>query len=176
MADEQRTLSLGVQSTIFRAFGSVPGPIIFGVIFDSACVYWQYECSRRGNCWVYDNQDLSLRAFSIGVTGVSVNCLFSFLTWLVYPRDRDNGLKAGASESDIIPKGSQMAVIKGSVFSDTDNDVDSKPVFSDDPLPANGVESNAVFSDAPSPDNALNESKPIEIPTFGDIETTVVSL
>ena len=86
VADEQRSLALGLQSLVFRAFGSIPGPIVFGVIFDSACIYWKYECSRRGNCWVYNNSHLSERALSMALSGTVLNFVFSFLTWVAYPR------------------------------------------------------------------------------------------
>ena len=86
MADEQRTLALGLQSVLFRSFGSIPGPIIFGAIFDSACVYWQYECSRRGNCWTYNNSNLSQRALSLALLGIGANFILSFLSWIFYPK------------------------------------------------------------------------------------------
>jgi len=86
VADEQRTLALGAQSVAFRAFGSIPGPIVFGAIFDSACIYWQYACSRRGNCWVYDNSALSQRAVILAMIGIAANFIFSFLAWLFYPK------------------------------------------------------------------------------------------
>ncbi len=86
MADEQRTLALGLQSLVFRAFGSIPGPIVFGAIFDSACIFWQYNCGRQGNCWVYDNASLSERAVLLAVMGVTLNFIFSFLSWAFYPK------------------------------------------------------------------------------------------
>ena len=88
VAEEQRTLALGVQSLLFRAFGSIPGPIVFGVIFDSTCVFWQFDCTRRGNCWVYDNVTLSNRALALALSGVVLNFVFSFLSWLVYPKSQ----------------------------------------------------------------------------------------
>lgn len=98
VADEQRSLALGVQSLMFRAFGSIPGPIVFGVIFDSACLFWQFECGRRGNCWVYDNVDLSNRALGLAVSGVVLNFIFSFLSWLVYPKNRADEEKNSESK------------------------------------------------------------------------------
>ncbi len=89
VAEQQRALALGLQSVVWRTFGSIPGPILFGGLFDSACIYWQDECGRRGNCWVYENTDLSERALSVGVIGVFFNFLFSFLCWLVYPRKNE---------------------------------------------------------------------------------------
>ena len=88
MADEQRSLALGAQSVAFRAFGTIPGPIIFGAIIDSVCLYWQYECGRRGNCWVYDNAGLSLSATVTLVLAVAIFFVFCFLTWLFYPKSK----------------------------------------------------------------------------------------
>ena len=85
MADEQRSLALGVQSIFFRIFGAIPGPIAFGAIIDSGCIYWQYECGRRGNCWVYENSILGFRAFAIAVSGLILNVIFSILCWIFYP-------------------------------------------------------------------------------------------
>lgn len=41
-AEEQQTLAFGLQSAavIFQGLGTIPGPILFGIIFDSACIYW----------------------------------------------------------------------------------------------------------------------------------------
>ncbi len=90
MADEQRSLALGAQSVLFRMFGTIPGPILFGLIFDSTCIYWQYGCAGRGNCWVYENNHLSQRALSLALLGIGVNFIFSFLSWLVYPKNPIN--------------------------------------------------------------------------------------
>ena len=47
-----------------------------GALFDASCEFWEEQCGERGNCWVYNNEDLSLRIF--GVIGsarlVSVIC------------------------------------------------------------------------------------------------------
>ena len=94
VADEQRSLALGVQSLVFRAFGSIPGPIVFGVIFDSTCLFWQFDCDRRGNCWVYDNLSLSNRALALALSGVVLNFLFSFLSWVFYPKGKPEEKKS----------------------------------------------------------------------------------
>ena len=69
----------------FRIFGSIPGPIAFGAVIDSGCIYWQYECNRRGNCWVYNNSILGIRAFCIAISGLILNLVFSVLCWIFYP-------------------------------------------------------------------------------------------
>ena len=105
MAEEQRSLALGVQSVLWRAFGSIPGPLVFGAIFDSSCVYWQYDCGgRRGNCWVYNNSQISLRAFFITFAGVSVNAVMMLLCWIFYPPTLNCFRRSTAKEKEQPPK------------------------------------------------------------------------
>ena len=103
VADEQRTFALGVQSVIFRAFGSVPGPIVFGVLFDRACIYWQEECGRRGNCWIYNNKTLATNALIAGVVGLFLSIIFSFLAWLLYPKSKNVTLTVTELEEPMPP-------------------------------------------------------------------------
>ena len=85
MAEEQRSLALGMQSVLWRAIGSIPGPLLYGVIFDTSCIYWQEECGRRGNCWVYNNSSISIRAFFLSLFGVASNTVFMILCWVFFP-------------------------------------------------------------------------------------------
>ena len=113
VADEQRSLALGVQSVFFRILGAIPGPIAFGAAIDSGCIYWQYECNRRGNCWVYENSLLGVRALAISISGLVLNVLFCILCWIFYPpmncksntQDKkeniDDDAKETSSDSDI---------------------------------------------------------------------------
>ena len=83
---EQSTLALGLQACLLRLCGSVPGPIVFGAVFDSACLFWQRDCGHRGNCWVYDNTALSTRVAVLALGSVVGYIVFLCLCWLVYPR------------------------------------------------------------------------------------------
>ena len=60
---------------------------MFGVIFDSTCLFWQFDCGRRGNCWVYNNTALSYRALALSLSGAMLNLIFSFFSWLTYPKN-----------------------------------------------------------------------------------------
>jgi len=64
-----------------RVLGSIPGPIVMGAVFDSSCAYWQEECGNRGNCYVLDNEDLSLRLFIVAAAVRVVSVAFGFLAW-----------------------------------------------------------------------------------------------
>ena len=48
-------------------FSLIPGPIIYGAIFDSACIIWGKECGETQNCLVYDTNLLRTRAASFSV-------------------------------------------------------------------------------------------------------------
>lgn len=79
---------MGVQSAIWRLFGSIPGPIIFGAIFDASCLKWQGECGHRGNCWVYDNRTLSLVSIAVSIPVMCLVTLVFFLARLTYPKQQ----------------------------------------------------------------------------------------
>ena len=89
MADDQRALALGIESSVTRAFGSVPGPLLFGLIFDVSCLLWQEECGRRGNCWVYDKQQLSYYIISLGFPACSLALVLFFLAFITFPKNKE---------------------------------------------------------------------------------------
>lgn len=76
---------------MFRLIGNIPGPIVYGIVFDSACKYFRYDigCGTSGNCWVYDNTQLSWSLMLIIIIGMFLNFFFGFLTWITYPKLED---------------------------------------------------------------------------------------
>ena len=86
VADEQRAMAIGVQSAIWRIIGAFPGPIVFGAVFDISCAIWQDECGRRGNCWLYYNNKLSVYATSIAYPMTIIAAILFFLACLTFPK------------------------------------------------------------------------------------------
>jgi len=87
---------------LFRLLGNIPGPIIVGALFDSSCLYWQEECGNRGNCWVYDNNHLSLGMFGV-TTGVRVaSVIFGFCAWIFFDVTLCNSCGAKEQETQEI--------------------------------------------------------------------------
>ncbi|KAI8502318.1 hypothetical protein Bbelb_199060, partial [Branchiostoma belcheri] len=72
--ESRRSFALGVQWTLARLLGMIPGPIVFGYIIDQACVLWQDSCGEVGACVVYDSSKLGLYmlAASVGIRLVSM--------------------------------------------------------------------------------------------------------
>lgn len=66
--------------------GTVPGPIFFGVIIDSACVIWKRSCGSAENesCWIYDDYAMSRNFFIVAVGVKSVSTFFFVVASYVY--------------------------------------------------------------------------------------------
>lgn len=56
VSEEERSFALGMQFVIFRLFGYIPAPILFGNLIDSSCLLWKSTCGGEagGRCLIYD--------------------------------------------------------------------------------------------------------------------------
>ena len=64
--------------------GNVPGPIVFGIVFDTACLVWQEKCDGRGSCWIYDTQFLAEGIFWACVIVKLISSAGFFLALVLY--------------------------------------------------------------------------------------------
>jgi len=94
---------------LVRLLGAIPGPIIVGALFDSSCVYWREECGSRGNCWVYDNNDLSLRMFGTTFSVRIVSVIIAFCGWIFFDVILCNRGKMKEQENDT--SGKEMTAV-----------------------------------------------------------------
>ncbi|CAH1772289.1 unnamed protein product [Owenia fusiformis] len=81
---DERTTAVGIQSTVLRLLGTVPGNILFGAALDRACVLWSTTCSGRGSCSTYDNFNMAVYMSVIGVCFKFGSSFFTFLAWRFY--------------------------------------------------------------------------------------------
>ncbi|KAH7723942.1 Protein F47E1.4 [Aphelenchoides avenae] len=56
-----RSLALGLQGFLVSGIGTLPSPILWGAVIDSACLIWDQTCSSRGSCSVYEPTTLRVR-------------------------------------------------------------------------------------------------------------------
>lgn len=63
VSEEERSFALGMQFVIFRLFGYIPAPIVFGNLIDSTCLLWKQSCSgeKGGRCLLYDIEQFRYR-------------------------------------------------------------------------------------------------------------------
>ncbi|KAJ8020674.1 Solute carrier organic anion transporter family member 4C1 [Holothuria leucospilota] len=100
--ESQRSLSLGLQSLFYRCLGSVPGPIIFGKLIDSACMIWEYNCEGERTCWLYQNDDFAKSLFLVVVICRLLSiCLFSGSILFYKPLNREDGDDKKKEEIDL---------------------------------------------------------------------------
>lgn len=63
VSEEERSFALGMQFVIFRLFGYIPAPIVFGNLIDSTCLLWKQSCGgeKGGRCLLYDIEQFRYR-------------------------------------------------------------------------------------------------------------------
>ncbi|XP_068103577.1 solute carrier organic anion transporter family member 4C1-like isoform X2 [Hyperolius riggenbachi] len=83
--DKQRSFALGVQWSFIRLLGSIPGPIVFGVLLDTSCTLWNInECDVKGACWTYNNNSTAFKLIGISAACKVVIIIFLFVAYFIY--------------------------------------------------------------------------------------------
>ena len=81
---DKKDLAIALNSMIFRIIGSIPGPLLTGIVIDEACLLWQKSCDgERGSCVAYDNYYLSRYVLALFFT-VKIAAVLSFLIAMVF--------------------------------------------------------------------------------------------
>lgn len=84
--DEQRSFALGIQWIKVRLLGTIPAPMIFGLLIDETCVLWRQDpCDGDGgSCIAYDNLSMSRYMLALAFVVKLCSLLFFFLAWRLY--------------------------------------------------------------------------------------------
>nr|XP_039272294.1 solute carrier organic anion transporter family member 4C1-like [Styela clava] len=84
--DSQRSFAVGLQVFLLRTFGSIPGPLVFGVILDSTCLLWQEKsCPKElGSCYIYDSNQLAINLMSLSMAFKALSTLLFYLAMRFY--------------------------------------------------------------------------------------------
>ncbi|GAB0098810.1 solute carrier organic anion transporter family member 5A1 [Sergentomyia squamirostris] len=88
VSNEERSFALGMQFVIFRLFGYIPAPIVFGSLIDSTCLLWKSTCGESGGrCLIYDIEKFRYKYVGL-CTGIKLVALAIFILdwWLVKRR------------------------------------------------------------------------------------------
>lgn len=80
----QRTTALGLQSVFYRLLGTVPGPIVFGLLIDKSCMIWEDQCDGLRNCWLYENGQFAMYMFVIVFSCRAISILFYLAAYFLY--------------------------------------------------------------------------------------------
>ncbi|XP_006811918.1 solute carrier organic anion transporter family member 4C1-like [Saccoglossus kowalevskii] len=83
---------------------AIPGPIVMGIVVDSACVMWQEDCGDTGTCWIYDNHGFAMRfvVFGAAFTGLAMLCSLGALLTYKPPPEPSNEEKIDSANTEPI--------------------------------------------------------------------------
>jgi solute carrier organic anion transporter family, member 3A len=107
-----------MQFVIFRLFGYIPAPILFGNLIDSSCLLWKSSCGEAGGrCLIYDIEKFRFKYIGL-CTIIKVVALSIFFVdwWLVRKRKHLDKLEP-LSANDVV--GSIISLDK--LFEEKDN-------------------------------------------------------
>lgn len=80
--------------------GTVPGPQLFGAVFDKSCILWQEQCGETGACLQYDNADMSLYMFIVCLVVKLLSLIFIAFAWKTYKSPKTEPLDKGVEKED----------------------------------------------------------------------------
>lgn len=112
--EEERSFALGMQFVIFRMFGYIPAPILFGNLIDSTCLLWKSTCGEKGGrCLLYDIEQFRYRYVGL-CAGIKILALALFLVdwWLVRRRKHLEETAAVLNVNDVVTNGSIISLDK----------------------------------------------------------------
>lgn len=79
--ERDKAVSIGLTSAIIKFCAVIPSPILFGYILDHSCLLWGKTCSKKGNCWLYDNDIIK---YTFNITAgmfILIGTLWDIGTW-----------------------------------------------------------------------------------------------
>ena len=86
VAESDRTVAQGLRQFARKALGTLPAPLLYGLIIDQHCNIWRKNKDGTvGNCWVYDLETMIRWLCIVQVALRLLSCGFYFLCWLAYP-------------------------------------------------------------------------------------------
>lgn len=109
VARHEKAMALGVQEGLSSIFTYVPYPILYGAVFDSACLVWEDKCGRPGVCWIYDTDWLRYAYHGLSVAILTVALLFEL--GLVYHSNRMTDFYSDAADATTREQQDKPAVI-----------------------------------------------------------------
>ena len=82
-AKEMNTIVLGLKQFFMNAFGTIPGPILFGTVIDATCSYWHTDSQDQSVCKIYNNQKFALGFGLLGI-GFKAVCFVLIVLSLLF--------------------------------------------------------------------------------------------
>ncbi|XP_054164679.1 solute carrier organic anion transporter family member 2A1-like [Oppia nitens] len=91
-----KSLAIGIAGSMYSLLAFIPYPLVFGAILNSACMVWEKNCGKTGNCLVYDSDKFRNRFLGITLAMILLGSVFDILVVILSSRiknlydDNDN--------------------------------------------------------------------------------------
>lgn len=91
-----------MQFVIFRLFGYIPAPILFGNLIDSTCLLWKSTCGEKGGrCLIYDIESFRYKYIGLGATIKLIAMAIFAVDWWLIRRRKHLEYNSSLSSSNI---------------------------------------------------------------------------
>uniref|UniRef100_T1J9S9 Solute carrier organic anion transporter family member n=1 Tax=Strigamia maritima TaxID=126957 RepID=T1J9S9_STRMM len=89
VAEHERAFALGIQFVIFRLFGYIPSPIMFGNVIDATCLLWTSNCNNKvGFCLVYDIEKFRYSFVGISAAVKVITATLYCIDWILIRQEQ----------------------------------------------------------------------------------------
>ena len=87
-SEEMNAIGLGIKQFFMNAFGTIPGPILFGSVIDMTCMYWHEDMNDQSVCKLYNNKKFAFGFGALGV-GFKIVCFILILFAFKFAKKRN---------------------------------------------------------------------------------------
>ena len=90
LSKEDKAASFTLSVSFLSLLAFLPGPIVFGSLFDNSCVIWSKNCDgSTANCLVYDSYSMRTGLGGLALVCMLLTALCDFGVWWFVPADLD---------------------------------------------------------------------------------------
>ncbi|CAH1793437.1 unnamed protein product [Owenia fusiformis] len=80
--DELKALSLGINGALLSFGAMIPGPIVYGIVIETTCLFYQPTCDGPGACLMYDNENYRFKLHGITAGTQVIALMFFLVSWI----------------------------------------------------------------------------------------------
>lgn len=101
---ELRSQAMGLNILFLRLIGTIPGPIIGGILVDKTCALWQTSCGENGSCRLYDRENFMYTWIGLHLVYKILGLACWFLSIFTYKPDGADGVQIEPMTTNSEPK------------------------------------------------------------------------
>ncbi|KAK3092693.1 hypothetical protein FSP39_005930, partial [Pinctada imbricata] len=78
---EDKALAVGISWMFLRLLGSIPGPVLVGLVLDQSCLLWSSStCMSASFCQLYSHKDMAITVMTFWIVVCTLGAMFFFMS------------------------------------------------------------------------------------------------